>query len=95
MKTLIQHAERAALSRELPSREMILRLLAIDSESGEADQLGAAARRVAAAVTGDLGRVWASIGVDYKPCKMNCRFCSFGEAWGAVKRHILFPTKKF
>lgn len=83
IETLIQHAERAALSKVQLSREMILRLLAIDPESGDADRLGAAARRVASAVTGDQARVWASIGVDYKPCSMNCRFCSFGEAWGA------------
>ncbi|NOY80218.1 MAG: radical SAM protein [Kiritimatiellaeota bacterium] len=33
---------------------------------------------------GTRAHLWCAIGVDYKPCSMNCRFCSLGAEWGAV-----------
>lgn len=85
IRKLILDAEKMALTGETLSRDSIIKLLEIDPDSETADFLGAAARRVADAVTGRRARIWASIGVDYKPCAMNCRFCSFGQAWGAVQ----------
>ena len=89
-KELISYAEKASMRGEPLPRDAIVRLLEIDPDSEIADLLGEAARRVASAVTTDRARIWASIGVDFKPCTMNCRFCSFGEAWGtAIKSYTL------
>ncbi len=66
------------------SREEVLRLLAFDPESEAAACLGEAAREVARLVAGNEGRVWSAVGIDCRPCPMNCAFCSFGEKWGLV-----------
>ena len=81
---LIREMEKRALEGLDPDREGLIRLLELDPESEEAEELGRAARRVASVVTGERARIWASIGVDYQPCAMNCSFCSFGEAWDAL-----------
>lgn len=81
----IEKAMYAALSGEELDRQTIIDLLGIDPDSETAEKLGECARKVAYEVTGNRGKVWASIGVDYEPCKMNCSFCSFGEKWGTVK----------
>lgn len=81
----IEKAMYAALSGEELDRQTIIELLEIDPDSKEAKMLGECARKVACEVAGNRGKVWASIGVDYEACNMNCSFCSFGEKWGAVK----------
>lgn len=43
--------------------------------------LGKKARRIAEEVTGNQGKIWASIGLDYTHCSMNCSFCSMGSSW--------------
>lgn len=80
-KKLAVAAEKMALAGEPFTREFIIELLGIDPDSEAACFLGEGARRFADKVSGSKGRVWASIGLDYKPCAMNCRFCSFGEAF--------------
>ena len=85
METVIEQAKESTLAGCLLERKMILELLAIDPESAMAERLGRAAREVAEQVAGNAGRVWASIGVDYASCPVNCRFCSFGEKWGLVQ----------
>ncbi len=35
--------------------------------------------------TWNRGRVWSAIGVDSALCSRNCKFCSHGAAWGAVR----------
>lgn len=82
---LINSAYESALQGEILDRESIIALLNIDPNSKGAEKLGEAARDVAAQVTGNQGRIWASIGVDYQVCSMNCDFCSFGEKWGFIK----------
>ncbi len=81
----IQIVKEKALKGERLERDTIISLLEIDPDSENAETLGAAAREVAAAVTGNSASVWASIGVDYKKCAMNCDFCAFGNKWGIVK----------
>lgn len=66
-------------------RDTIIALLEMDPESKDAKMLGEAAREVACVVTGNNGSVWASIGIDYKKCAMNCDFCAFGYKWGLVR----------
>lgn len=82
---LIQKAKEKALRGEMLDRDTIIALLEIDPDSEDAEMLGEAARIVAAGVTDNNGSVWASIGVDYKKCAMNCDFCAFGYKWGLVK----------
>lgn len=66
------------------SRDEVLRLLALAPDSEEAAYLGRAAREVAHIVAGNEGRVWSAIGIDCRPCSMNCGFCAFGEKWGLI-----------
>lgn len=83
-RALVDRLKAAALRGVRPAREDILRLLAFPSGSPEAACLGTAAREVARTVCGDAGRIWCAIGVDCRPCSMNCEFCAFGERWGVV-----------
>jgi biotin synthase len=99
---LIQKAKENALNGEELDRETIISLLELDPDSEEAEMLGKAAREVAEIVTGNKGSVWASIGVDYKNCAMNCDFCAFGKEWGIVKEEsersvieVIELTRKF
>lgn len=73
-----------SLAGERLSKEEVLGLLALPPESPEAELLGQTARRMAAEAAGNRGRVWSAIGVDSRPCPMNCGFCSFGEKWGLL-----------
>ncbi len=82
---MIRYARENALGGNMLDRDNIIALLEIDPDSSLANDLGKAAREVAAEITGNLGRVWASIGVDYAPCPVNCNFCSFGEKWGVIQ----------
>lgn len=82
---LIAYAETHAQTGGVLEREQIIQLLSIEPESAEWEALGAAARRVARALTGDRAYLWGAIGVDFAPCSMNCDFCSLGEKWGIVQ----------
>lgn len=75
-----------ALRGEPARREDVLRLLAFAPDSEETACLGRAARDVARIVAGNEGRVWTAIGIDSRPCAMNCGFCAFGEKWGLVTK---------
>ena len=82
--TFIEELKARALRGAPVSREDILRLLAIPPDSEEAAFLGRAARDLARVVAGNEGRVWSAIGIDCRPCSMNCEFCAFGEEWGLI-----------
>lgn len=82
---LIERARETAFSGKILDRDTMIALLEIDPESSAAEKLGKVAREVAAGVTGNAGRVWSSIGVDFAPCPVNCSFCSFGEKWGVIR----------
>lgn len=81
---LIERAYKSALQGEILDRDSIIALLDLDPDSIAAEKIGEAARAVAAEITGNRGSIWASIGVDYKTCPMNCHFCALGEKWGVV-----------
>ena len=72
------------LNGQTLDRSDIVRLLEIPVGSEDDRYLRAAAREVAAALTGNRGYIWCAVGMDYAPCPMNCRFCSFGEAWNLI-----------
>ncbi len=90
----VETAKQQALSGQPLTEEQIIRLLEIDPESEEAKALGAAALEVAKKYSGGKAHLWGAIGVDYKPCKMNCKFCSLGEKWGIVNEEKEFTLEE-
>ena len=65
-------------------KSTIVELLEVDPASDDALYIRAAADELTRAATGCRGWVSFSIGLDYVPCKGNCRFCCFGAEWGIV-----------
>lgn len=84
-RSFIEDLKGRALRGAPVSREEVLRLLAFPPDSEAAACLGRAAREVARIAAGNEGRVWSAIGIDCRPCAMNCGFCSFGEKWGLIR----------
>lgn len=66
-------------------RADVLRMLELDPESPECDLLRSRARQKARRAANNMGRVWSAVGIEHRPCAMNCQFCSFGESWGLVR----------
>lgn len=83
LKELIDKAKALALAGKSVDRSLLSSFLDLDPLSEESEYLGHAAREIARAV-GNQGKVWTAIGVDYRPCSMNCEFCSFGEKWNLM-----------
>ena len=81
----IAEAKRACLAGERLPRGLVRALLAIPTDSADCEALGRAAREAAAALCGNKAYLWGAIGLDFKPCSMNCDFCSLGEAWDIVR----------
>lgn len=91
---LIAYAKQNALAGKTLDKESIIRLLSILPGSPEAEALGKAARKVTAVLTGDQGYLWCAIGIDLKPCRMSCEFCSLGEQWGIVREESEYSTEE-
>lgn len=79
---LIAYAEQHAKKGNMLTKEQLIQLLSIQPDSAAYQELGAAARRTAQALTNGRAYLWGAIGVDFAPCAMNCDFCSLGEKWG-------------
>lgn len=90
----IARAETGALAGRALSRAEILELLSIPLGSADDRLLRQTARRVALEKTGGAAYIWAAVGADYAPCPMNCKFCSFGEAWGVVHDPIRYSREE-
>lgn len=84
MKTKIDNYKKRVLEGGNLTKDEMIELLSLDPESELCDYLGNAAFEVAKKVSGSRAYLWGAFGVDYKPCSMNCDFCSFGEKWGIV-----------
>ena len=84
MKDRIQAYKERVLAGGDLTKEELVELLSIDPEAELCDVLGEAAFEVAQKVTEQRAYFWGAFGVDYKPCTMNCDFCSFGEEWGII-----------
>ena len=65
------------------TREDILWMLSLDPKSEECDYMGRKARELARA-RGNTGGIGSPFGLDYRPCKASCKYCSFGEKWGLM-----------
>lgn len=83
--SIIEKAKEECLKGNKLDKKSVISLLEIDPFSSEAEILGDAAREVSQIITDNKGKIWASIGVDYKKCSMNCDFCAFGDKWGIIK----------
>jgi len=94
MDITIQKILDKALQEESLSREEVITLLSLDSATEAVEPLFQAGREAARRFSNNQGRVWAAIGVDYQPCPMNCRFCSFGEAWGLIKSRMEWSPER-
>ena len=88
---VVERVAAGAMRGVLPSCQDVVRLLDVSPSSTEAAFLGRRAREMAHAVAGNRGRVWSAVGVDCRPCPMNCGFCAFGEKWGLVSRPYEWP----
>ena len=82
---LVDRVSLTSLWGGVPKRGDLLGLLELDPDGEGAAYLGRRAREMARVVAGNRGRIWAAIGIDYRPCSMNCQFCSFGEAWSLIE----------
>ena len=73
------------------TREDILWILSLDPRSEECDYMGRKARELAR-LRGNIGSIGTPFGLDYRPCKASCRYCSFGEKWGLMDDDYEIPT---
>lgn len=90
LNSFIDKCQRKCLEGQPLSKKEIISLLEIPVGS-EADMyMRSRAREAAQKITGNNGCIWCAVGMDYAPCPMNCKFCSFGEQWGLIKdeRHV-------
>ncbi len=85
---MIEQAKQDALKGVSLSRDTLVQFLSWNPESQEVLVLRQAAREVAAKISRNRAFLWAAIGLDSKPCAMNCDFCSLGEAWGLIKEEV-------
>jgi biotin synthase len=62
----------------------LIERLGLDARLRHRTTLWAAARALTYRRSGGRARLWAAIGLDYVPCSMACKFCSFGEPWTTI-----------
>lgn len=75
-------------------REVIVRLLELDSASEEVAYLKEAAARMAHLASDNRAGISGAIGVDLCSCDMNCKFCSFGTEWGLVTEDVIYTKEE-
>ena len=85
--------ERSKIDPFTVSRDDIIRMLSMDPSSEEFEYLGSKARELAR-IRGNIGSISIAFGLDYRPCKGNCAYCSFGEKWGLMKDDYEIPIEK-
>lgn len=90
IRELIDGCFEKCLRGEVLTKDEIVSLLNIPVLSEEDMYLRRRARETAALKTADQGFIWCAVGMDFAPCEMNCRFCSFGSDWNVIKeaRHV-------
>ena len=81
---LIEQCKADCLAGVAQSRETIIELLEVDPQSAEAQALRDAANELSHEISAGQGFMWGAIGLDFKPCGLDCAFCSFGTKWGII-----------
>ncbi|WP_417143774.1 hypothetical protein [Raoultibacter massiliensis] len=89
VKALIDRIANEASRGATQEKETMLLLLGLDPRSEETAHLIETARAFARQASGGRARLAGAIGIDLHSCQMNCKFCSFGEAWGLVKEESI------
>lgn len=89
---IIEEAKISALNGIVLSKEKIIKLLEIPLNSEEDKLLREAAYEVAMKKCNKKAYIWSAVGADYAPCLMNCKFCSFGDKWGLIKKQVHYST---
>lgn len=84
----------ACLAGKSMNRQDIIGIIRLDPLSHEALYLRKKAHQVALEVTRGSAYLWGAMGIDYATCKMNCKFCTFGNAWGLVKENKYYTTEE-
>ena len=90
VKEIIDESASNPDSGKLMPREDIITLLSLNPESVEAAYLREKAKEAALKVTGGKAYLWGAMGIDFVPCSMNCRFCSFGEEWSIITESRIY-----
>ena len=91
MRELIDRAGLECLEGKSQSRETMLALLGLDTQSEEAVYARKVANEVAHRINGGRGYIWGAVGLDLVPCTMDCSFCSFGSKWGLIDEEYVIP----
>ena len=84
VRDIIDACREKALRCEDLTREELIALISIDPDSEDCDYLGETAMDVKRRFSGNVARLGTSIGLDLRPCKMSCDFCSLGEKVGLI-----------
>ena len=84
IRDIIDRCREKALRCEDLTRDEFVALLSIDPDSPDCDYLGETARSVKEHYSGNVTRLGTSIGLDLRPCRMSCDFCSLGEKVGLI-----------
>lgn len=93
-RTLVEKAAADCLSGISQPRDVILQLLAADPAGEEATFMRAMADRLSHEITGGRGYLWGAIGLDFKPCGLDCAFCSFGSKWGIISEERVLTDEE-
>jgi len=67
-----------------PTLAELVSLLRLDKRLLVRETLRNRAKSLTFSLSAGQGHLWAAIGLDYVPCEMDCKFCSFGKSWTAV-----------
>ncbi len=94
IKELIDKALDEGLRGAMQTKETIIRFLELDPNSEEVDYLKKAANKIAHVACDNRGTISGAIGIDLCSCDMNCKFCSFGTAWGLVDEDVIYSKEQ-
>lgn len=67
-------------------------LLGLDPRRLNRRALRTEAQRLTRERSGARAHLWAAIGLDYRPCSMGCKFCSFAEPWTSIRAGAEMPA---
>ncbi|WP_400152388.1 radical SAM protein [Candidatus Methanarcanum hacksteinii] len=76
--------ERSRVDHKSITKDDVLRMLSLDPHSEECEYLGSKARELARIRSNNKANLTTAFGIDYRPCKASCTYCSFGERWGLM-----------
>lgn len=83
-----------SLNGKTMDRQDIIDLIRPDPLSEEVKYLRAKAHEVAKKITDNTAFLWGAMGIDYTVCEMNCKFCTFGRAWGIVEEDKFYSHEE-